>query len=87
MIQRLLIADLYEMPIGIHFEIVELEDGEILVVFGEDVSCAFYLYSLPECWLPYLGVSNRCNIRLRSGQVVNTLIGRRVIPMGWLSAV
>ena len=61
MIQRLLIADLYEMPIGIHFEIIELEDGEILVVYGEDVSCAFYLYALPRCWLPYLGVSTPWN--------------------------
>ena len=86
-IQRPILSDLYELPVGLSFEFVLLEDYQYLLVSSEDVRSAFYLYQLPAIWAKYLCVSRKANITLRSCQKVHKHIGCITIPMGWLSAV
>ena len=82
--------------------IVLLED-EQLVICQEDMSCAFYLFKMPPCWLPFFCVG----IKIRFSDVKGNAKARefarrhwkghdvdgwgylsiRVLPMGWISAV
>ena len=33
---------------------VILEDGEVMLISGDDLVCSFYLFELPKEWLPYM---------------------------------
>jgi len=66
---------------------LELLEEEVLMWRAEDMECCFYVFELPDAWLPYFILAKPV-----SGDVVGCP-GRRcwvacsVLPMGWLSAV
>ena len=67
---------------------IVLEHGESLSCFQSDMSSAFYLFKLPEVWLPYLAfnvLAKGEEIGAIHGQVF--ALGCKVIPMGWLNSV
>ncbi len=67
---------------------LELLRDELLVWSSEDISCAFYVFGLPNAWLPWFALGK---------PLPGTMVGHSddelrylavsVVPMGWLSAV
>ena len=80
-----------------------LEDDEALLVIQEDMTCAFYLFSLPKEWSKYLAVGLRIKLedlqgnsrardkseRMSGGADMEEwgYLVFQVLPMGWKSAV
>ena len=70
------------------FQRVVIESGQELLVSGEDLTAAFYLFRLPEEWSNYM-VLEKPVARSELGLAGDgeTLLGISVLPMGWHSAV
>jgi len=67
---------------------LELLDDEVLVWNSEDIQCAFYVFQLPDEWLPWFALDYPLPGHLvgLSGDEPYHLAAC-VVPMGWLSAV
>jgi len=64
------------------------EDDEVIRVWQSDMSNAFYLFRLPDCWARYLSfnvVRNGESLGLKPG--ISYALSCMVLPMGWLSSV
>ena len=65
-----------------------ISEGEELFMSQSDMSCAFYLFALPECWAPCM-TFNFATL----GETIGREPGKRfrpscmVLPMGWNSSV
>jgi site-specific DNA-cytosine methylase len=70
------------------FQRIVIDSDEELLVSGEDLTAAFYLFRLPDIWAQYMVLEQpveRAVLGLPGeGQ---TLLGICVLPMGWHSAV
>ena len=70
------------------FQRIVIDSDEDLLVSGEDLTAAFYLFRLPDIWAQYMVLEQpveRAVLGLPGqGQ---TLLGICVLPMGWHSAV
>ena len=70
------------------FQKLMLGPEEELLVSGDDLNSAFYLFRLPPSWPPYLALRKPVPWAVldpsKSGE---TLVGICVLPMGWSSAV
>ena len=77
-----------ELPSITQYLSVVLAEDESLLMCQSDMSCAFYLFSLPPVWKRFLAF-NLCV----DGAEIGRMPGRRyylacgVLPMGWASAV
>ena len=70
------------------FQRIIVDDGKELLLSGEDLTSAFYLFRLPEVWAPYMVLG--CPVEKRAlgiDQPGSTHVGLNVFPMGWHSAV
>ena len=70
------------------FQRVVVEEGKELLVSGEDLTSAFYLFRLPPAWVNYLVLDKpveRSLLGLEGGGA--THVGLCVLPMGWHSSV
>ena len=70
------------------FQRIIVEEENQLLVSGEDLTSAFYLFRLPPCWSEYMVLDvpvERSALGL-SGEG-KTYVGLSVLPMGWHSAV
>ena len=70
------------------FQRLIIEDQHELLVSGEDLTSAFYLFRLPEAWADYMVIEKEVTLEALglegSGM---TRLGVCVLPMGWASAV
>ena len=81
-------GDIEELPTASTWAQLCLEEGESLWVSQADMSSAFYLFSLPSCWRPFLAF----NAKFRGenlGKTPGTIYVPTctVLPMGWSSSV
>ena len=56
-IQRPVVADLFQLPVGCVYDKIQLSRDEYALVSAEDVRSAFYLYALPVAWRRFLAVA------------------------------
>ena len=70
------------------FQRVVIEENDTLLVSGEDLTAAFYLFKLPAAWMDYMVLGKpveRSVLGLEGpGEVY---LGLKVLPMGWHSSV
>eukprot|EP00435_Cladocopium_sp_Y103_P054777 s1675_g18.t1 len=70
------------------FQKLMLGPDEELLISGDDLTAAFYLFRLPPCWPQYLVLRKPVPRSLfEPGKTGETLVGLNVLPMGWSSAV
>ena len=70
------------------FQKIVMEEGEELLLSGDDLNSAFYLFRLPIQFSEYLVLRKPVRKSLfQAGQEGTTLVGITVLPMGWSSAV
>lgn len=65
-----------------------IDEGECLSCFQSDMSAAFYLFRIPECWQAHLAfnvVTSGINLNGNPNQLFALCCN--VIPMGWQSSV
>ena len=63
------------------------DDGEDLLVSGEDLVSSFFLFELPDCWPEYMTLEKPVmpeDIGLKGSS--RLWVGLRVLPVGWHSA-
>ena len=81
-------GDIAELPSAGKWLQLVLEDGDCLSISQADMSSAFYLFALPECWWPFLCFNAKFGGsalgRPGSGTFVPCC---KVLPMGWSSSV
>ena len=70
------------------FQKLMLGHEDQLLVSGDDLTAAFYLFRLPPDWAKYLVLRKLVRRSLfEPGRSGETLVGINVLPMGWSSAV
>ena len=70
------------------FQRIVVEDNHDLLVSGEDLTSAFYLFRLPEVWAEYMVIEKEISFKdLGIEKEGTTRLGVTVLPMGWSSAV
>ena len=82
-------GDVGTLPHFAQWVALELGPMEALVWGSEDISCAFYVFSLPKAWAPWFVLDWPLPPRLWGGpeDAAPQYLALSVIPMGWLSAV
>ena len=76
------------LPAITSWQSIVLDGSETLSLYQSDMSCAFYLFKVPDCWKPHLAF----NILVDSSEI-NGVGGEcmalccNVIPTGWLNSV
>ena len=82
---RVIEGDMKLLPLTNSWHMVFLEGYEVVLLSSEDMKCAFYLFLLPESWLPYTCFSKRVT-RQAAGRAgppdVMVVIALRLVPMG-----
>ena len=81
-------ADTASLTGAATFQRVIIEDGHQLLVSGEDLTSAFYLFRLPQQWVDFM-VLDRPVPGCYLGEETDELLhaGLCVLPMGWHSSV
>ena len=72
------------------FQRMVVEESDQLLVSGEDRTAAFYLFELPPAWAEFMVLEKpvrRGDVGLQGNPEEEVLVGLRVLPMGWSSAV
>ena len=87
-LQEMIKGDVDTLPHFAQWLSLALLPDEVMVWGSEDISCAFYVFALPDAWGPYFvlhwPVPGSLAGLPNEAQVYLTL---SVIPMGWTSAV
>lgn len=76
--QRVIRGDVERLPFIMQRGHIILDGDQLVVVSQEDMSAAFYIFLLPEGWLPFFAF----DLKLDDQHLCS-----RVLPMGWISAV
>jgi hypothetical protein len=67
-----------------------LNNDTVLMFWGDDLVCCFYVYRLPRAWWPLFVFEKKVPLAVlvgpEKGGVEMCYVGVTVIPMGWLSA-
>eukprot|EP00438_Fugacium_kawagutii_P022971 Skav217639 [mRNA] locus=scaffold73:30129:32516:- [translate_table: standard] len=87
---RPLDADTCTLPAVTQLGSCYLEEGEVLLTSSEDLRCYFYLFSVPQAWVPYMGFGKRLppgfgGSPSKDGSA--RFLAARVLPMGFLKSV
>lgn len=70
------------------FQRIVVQEHEELLVSGEDLTAAFYLFRLPPAWAEYMVLEKKVCLRdLGHDSDECRYVGITVLPMGWSSAV
>eukprot|EP00438_Fugacium_kawagutii_P022919 Skav229978 [mRNA] locus=scaffold372:377191:382604:+ [translate_table: standard] len=70
------------------FQKLLIEEGNQVLVSGDDLTAAFYLFRLPKGWAQYMALRKPVKKSLfKEGAEGTTMVGVCVLPMGWNSAV
>eukprot|EP00438_Fugacium_kawagutii_P015982 Skav227119 [mRNA] locus=scaffold199:491231:496900:+ [translate_table: standard] len=85
---RTLSGDIATLPTITNMGAIYLSEDESLVVSSEDLRCFFYLFRIPEAWIPYMAFGREVPVGLGDGtHVGKRYLASRVLPMGWLNSV
>eukprot|EP00971_Amphidinium_carterae_P205454 4077458-Amphidinium_carterae.2 len=85
-LQQPILGDMGLLPHHSMWSSLSLPRGQVLLWSSEDLKCAFYLFSLPPCWRPYMAISTQVPGHLLGSSESWVYLSVRVLPMGWLSA-
>ena len=87
-LQKTIEGHVGSLPTITSWQSIVLGEGEQLYCYQSDMACAFYLFSLPECWLPWFAL-NFCLDGAELGEEPGRkyTIACATLPMGWRSAV
>ena len=70
------------------FTTISLEKGQVISISGDDLVSSFYLFRLPEVWLPYMAFERPIDWRsLGVDRDGSTILAACVLPMGFTSSV
>ena len=70
------------------FQRIVVQENEELLVSGEDLTAAFYLFRLPPAWAEYMVLEKTVSLReMGEDSDERRYVGITVLPMGWSSAV
>ena len=70
------------------FQRIIVDEGSQLLVSGEDLTSAFYLFRLPEAWIDFMVLDKAVPKRLVGIDEPGLIhVGLAVLPMGWHSSV
>ena len=81
-------GDIGDLPTPMSWTQLVVAEDELIEVSQADMSSAFYLFSLPLAWLPYMSFScsfERGEVGLKGRGRVTPCC--QVLPMGWASSV
>lgn len=85
---RVICGDIGCLPSAACWQLLALAEDECIHVSQCDMSSAFYLFKLPECWLPYLCFHFAVDgAAVGMPQHSRVYPSCRVLPMGWSSSV
>ena len=86
---RCLMGDTGTLPTATSIGAWFLDDNQSIVVCSEDIRCFFYLFQLPEAWLPFLafGMEVPDHLKPPGKQNEACYLCSRVLPMGYLNSV
>ena len=73
-LQTDIVADVATLPHFAQWANIEILDDETLVWASEDISCAFYIFSFPESWLPYFALDwpfKACDVGLPGNEEIH----------------
>ena len=99
---RCMRGEVDHLPYTVQWNSFVLLDDECVLVGQEDMTSAFYLFAMPECWHEFFAVGKPLRLRqLKKNEAVRKKIQRkfgrkaeqegypcvRFLPMGWISAV
>ena len=82
-------GDMSLLPLTNSWHVLMLEHGQVVLLSSEDMKCAFYLFRLPDSWLPWLCFSlpaTRGALGLDGDATELMDIALAVVPTGWDSA-
>lgn len=81
-------GDLQTLTGAASFQKLAVEEGQQLLISGDDLTSAFYLFRLPEEWSKFMVLEKPVKKSLfEEGKSGLTYVGLTVLPMGWSSAV
>ncbi|CAE8741020.1 unnamed protein product, partial [Polarella glacialis] len=85
---RSIVGDVASLTGSAGWQSMRIGADTVVLTYGEDLSCAFYLFRLPAVWRPFMALArpvSRRKIGLAGDGL--TYLASRVLPMGWISAV
>ena len=87
-LQRTIEGHMGSLPNRTAWQSIILGSDEKLYGYQSDMACAFYLFSLPDCWLPWFSL-NMCfdGVDVGCEPGVKYTVACCTLPMGWRSAV
>lgn len=87
-LQRTVPGDVDTLPYLGQWGSAQLLAHQVLLWSSEDIKCMFYIFRLPDQWMPYLAFGEPLDGKYY-GKPTGELwhLAARVPPMGWLSAV
>ena len=85
-IQEPILGDIADLPLHTLWNQWEVADGESVCWHAEDMTAAFYLFSLPPAWHPYFAIGRRRTEPLPGVAADAVWPCICVVPMGWVSA-
>jgi len=81
-------GDVRMLPHFAQWTTFEVGEGEIMIWGSEDISCAFYVFQIPEAWSKYFVLDwPLCPSLWGDPPGEPEYLALAVIPMGWTSAV
>ena len=81
-------GDLNTLTGALAFTNLVLGDGNVITLCGDDLQSSFYLFSLPDTWLPFMGFEKRVSWQdLGVDRPGDTWLAAAVLPMGFISSV
>ena len=78
-------GDMAQLPQTNTWHIIMLDSSEVLLISSEDLKCAFYLFRLPEAWMPFLcftPVVRRGDLGVDGPSADEGHLALKVVPMG-----
>eukprot|EP00971_Amphidinium_carterae_P021440 422923-Amphidinium_carterae.1 len=85
-LQQPILGDMGLLPHHSMWSSLSLPRNQVLLWSSEDLKCAFYLFSLPPSWRPYMTLSKPIPVSLVGSAYSWVYLSVRVLPMGWLRA-
>jgi hypothetical protein len=80
--------DLSSLTPSTSWVVITLPDGRVLIWSGDDQKGAFFVWSLPEAWLPFMTICQPVpGHRVGRPDLKLAYLSLCVIPMGWILAV
>ena len=67
-------SDLFELPVHLSWEHVSMTECKALLLSGEDIKGAFYIFKIPREWSRLLAVNGKTWVTRQDGKVRHTYL-------------